>query len=294
MSRRKLLLANNPLLSGPNLNERVKSIPVSHFGSGLPYREVSLTDIHRDPTQPRKVFDEEKIRELSESIQEFGILSPLLVREDQEGGYVLIAGERRLRAASLVGLERVPVIVEVKDRERVDVLSIQLIENLQREDLNPVEKAEAVAALRDAYGLSVRDIAKKLSVSKSMVQRSLDILNLPPDLLVALKNGASESKVLMLARVSDPKVRASLLEDLDLLTRSELQREISTVKDRPGVKVSAHTRMSSDDTRVSDEIQRSLGMRVVLQRSKRGDGGRLVVDFYNEDDLQEIFRRLVV
>jgi ParB family chromosome partitioning protein len=299
MSKRKLLLANNPLLAGPNLDERVRpfvpSTPAAKSAS--PYREVLLSEIHRDPSQPRKVFDEEKIRELADSIAEFGVLSPLLVRERREGGYLLIAGERRFRASTLAGLERVPVVLEVQDREKSDVLSMQLVENLQREDLNSVERAEAIAALRDAFGLSVRDIAKKLSISKSMVQRSLDVLQLPPDLLEALKQGASESKVLMLARISDPDVRASLLEDLDLLTRGELEKEIvgSQKAGRITNQQAGKSLLgSTEDRRVADEIQRSLGMKVVLQRAKRGSSGRLVIDFYNQDDLQEIFKRLVV
>jgi len=297
MSKRKLLLANNPLLAGPNLDERVRPfVPSTPSKASGPYREVLLSEIHRDPQQPRKVFDEEKIRELADSIAEFGVLSPLLVRERREGGYLLIAGERRFRACTLAGLERVPVVLEVLDREKADVLSMQLVENLQREDLNSVERAEAIAALRDAFGLSVRDIAKKLSISKSMVQRSLDVLQLPSDLLEALKQGASESKVLMLARITDPDVRASLLEELDLLTRGELEKEIVGAQ-RSG-KTAGH-RMgqsleSSEDRRVADEIQRALGMKVVLQRGKRGSSGRLVIDFYNQDDLQEIFKRLVV
>jgi ParB family chromosome partitioning protein len=297
MSKRKLLLANNPLLAGPNLDERVRPFvpPVVAKSSG-PYREVLLSEIQRDPSQPRKVFDEDKIRELADSIGEYGVMSPLLVRERRDGGYLLIAGERRFRACTLAGLEKVPVILEVHDRAKADVLSMQLVENLQREDLNSVERAEAIAALRDAFGLSVRDIAKKLSISKSMVQRSLDVLQLPLDLLNALKQGASESKVLLLARITDPDVRASLLEDLDLLTRGELEKEITgfhkagkAASQKLGASVE-----SSEDRRVADEIQRALGMKVVLQRGKRGGSGRLFIDFYNQDDLQELFKRLVM
>ena len=296
MSKRKLLLANNPLLAGPNLDERVRPFGAPAIRSVVPYRLVLLSDIQRDPSQPRKDFDEEKIRELADSISEYGVMSPLLVRERSEGGYLLIAGERRLRASTLAGLHEVPVVLEVQERKGPDILAMQLVENLQREDLNPVERATAITALKDAFGLSVRDIAKKLSISKSMVQRSLEILQLPADLLDALKAGASESKVLMLVRIADPEVRASLLEDLDLLTRGELEKEIaSPQKSRKGISRGVgHTGETSEDRRVAEEIQRSLGMKVVLQRGKRGDAGRLVIDFYNQDDLQEIFKRLVM
>lgn len=295
MSRRKLLLANNPLLSGPKLEQRrarEHELEMQGGGSQSPFQEVPLKLIERDPGQPRKVFDEEKISELASSIEEYGILSPLLVRELEKGRFLLIAGERRLRAAESLGLGVVPVIIEAKEREHADVLAIQLIENIQREDLNPVERAQAIVTLRDSYGLSVREIGKKLGVSKSLVQRAGDILTLPGDLLNALRQGASESKVLLIARVDDPIVRASLLEDLDYVSRAELQKEVER-QIRPKGAQSKPKPMREDDLRVSEEIQRSLGLKVKLQRGRDPKSGRLVIDFYSDDDLKELFKRLI-
>jgi ParB family transcriptional regulator, chromosome partitioning protein len=302
MNKRKLLLANNPLLSGPNLEERARPIfgapkaapqdPVS------PYKEILIADIIKDPSQPRKEFDKEKLNELALSISEYGVMSPLLVREDEDGKYILIAGERRLRASTLAGLAIVPVVVEGVDRNEADILAMQLVENLQREGLTSVERAQAIIALRDAFGVSVREIAKKLGVSKSMVQRSVDILSLPADLIAALEKGASESKVLILSRVDDPEIRASLLEDLDFLSRGDLEREIGKkAKRNVQVKDQNRTRLkpeeSSEDIRVAEEIQRALGLKVVVQRFKGDESGRLLIDFYNHEDLQEVFKRLV-
>jgi ParB family chromosome partitioning protein len=295
MSRRKLLLANNPLLSGPKLEQRrarESELEVQSNTRQSPFQEVALQSIERDPGQPRKVFDEEKIAELASSIEEYGILSPLLVRELERGRFLLIAGERRLRAAESLGLAVVPVIVEAKEREHADVLAIQLIENIQREDLNPVERAQAIVALRDSYGLSVREIGKKLGVSKSLVQRAGEILTLPADLLNALRQGASESKVLLIARVDDPIVRASLLEDLDYVSRSELQKEVER-QIKPKGSPSKPKQVREDDLRVSEEIQRSLGLKVKLQRGRDPKSGRLVIDFYSDDDLKELFKRLI-
>lgn len=177
MARRKLTLANNPLLSGPALLQREQV-------SGVPYREVNISSIERDSNQPRVNFDEEKLKELSESIKTYGVISPILVRASKlPGKYQLIAGERRLRASKLAGLSTVPVILDNEQDETGEVtLAKQLVENLQRADLTPLERSHAIGALKEAYGLSIRQVADKLGVSKGMVQRSLDILNLPADL----------------------------------------------------------------------------------------------------------------
>ena len=202
MSKRSFSVVNNPLMAGPALDERSKG--------GIPYREIPLSAIEADPHQPRQNFDEDKLGELAESIKLYGVLSPILVRSGQlPGRYTLISGERRFRAAHLAGLSSIPAIVNQSDDVEGRNLAIQLVENLQRDDLSAIERAHAIGALRDAHSLSVREIAEKLSISKSAVQRSLDILQLPHDLLHALKAGASESKVLLLAKIEDEAVRAT-------------------------------------------------------------------------------------
>lgn len=293
MSKRRLEIANNPLLSGPALRDRGQVV------SPVPYREIQLSAIERDENQPRTHFDEEKLQELASSIRTYGVLSPILVRPSPiPGHYRLVSGERRFRASHLAGLATIPAIVDQGNVDGEDrTLAIQLVENLQRADLSPLERAQAIGALRDSYSLSVRDIAERLGVSKSMVQRSLDLLQLPPDLLNALREGASESKILLLATVNDPEIRAQLLKDLDVLTRDQLQKELGK-----GASETATTktpeiqerRANPEDIRIADEIQRNLGMKVKLSRSESNpQAGRVLVEFYSEQDLQEIFRRLV-
>ncbi len=285
MSRRKLVLSNNPLLSGPPLEERERS--------GIPYRQIPISVIDRDPNQPRVNFDEEKLRELSYSIKTYGVLSPLLVRPSKiPGRYMLIAGERRLRASQLAGLGTVPVLIDQDSEQSSDrTLAMQLVENLQRADLTPLERAHAIGALKEAHNLSVRDIADRLGVSKSMVQRSLEILELPDDLLNALREGAAESKVLLLSKIEDEEIRASYLKDLDVLTRSQLERNIdkkaANSEDSP-------TALSAEDERIADEIRRALGLKVKMTRAgPQSESGRLTIDFYSNADLQELFRKLV-
>lgn len=288
MSKRKLILANNPLLGGPALEERGRG--------GSPYREIPLSAIAPDPNQPRQAFDGDKLDELAQSIGLYGVLSPILVRPGKlPGKYDLISGERRFRASQLAGLGTIPAIVSSTDGSgQGDTLAIQLVENLQRADLTPLERAHAIGALKDAHNLSVRDIADKLSVSKSMVQRSLEILDLPDDLLNALREGASESKVLLLSKIEDPEIRASYLKDLNVLTRNQIEKNIEKATEQRATSANEDRIMSAEDVRIAEEMQRALGLKVRLQRAGVGsENGRLIVDFYSETDLQELFRKLV-
>jgi len=288
MSKRSFSFANNPLMAGPALDERARG--------GVPYREIPLSAIEPDPHQPRQTFDEEKLKELADSIKLYGVLSPILVRAGQlPGRYTVISGERRFRAAHLAGLSSIPAIVNQGDDVEGRNLAIQLVENLQRDDLTPIERAHAIGALRDAHNLSIRDIADKLSISKSAVQRSLEILQLPHDLLNALKQGAAESKVLLLAKIEDESVRATYLKDLEVLTRAQLERNLSAKEtDNDDVTATAPKGLNAEDLRIADEIQRALGMKVKLSRPSLGsENGRLTVEFYTEGDLQILFRKLI-
>jgi ParB family transcriptional regulator, chromosome partitioning protein len=289
MNRRKLLLANNPLLSGPSLKDRGK--PFS------PYKNIDLELLIPDPSQPRREFDDLKLKELADSIAQYGVVSPILVRPNSEGeGFVVIAGERRLRAAKLAGLTSIPAIINQETDDETKRLAIQLVENIQRENLTSLERAQGMAILRDSYQLSIREIAHHLGVSKSMVQRSLELLELPDDLFKALQDGVSESKVLLLAQIEDKDIRASYLREIDFLPRNELVKELAKQRNKTFTKNSSHLSEEEnvDDIRVSEEIQRNLGLKVRIQRTNKfSDNGKLVVDFYSNEDLQEIFRRLV-
>lgn len=303
MSKRKLILANNPLLSGPGLRERQEttvSVQQSPAPSG-PFREIPVEQIDRDPNQPRSLFDEAQLEELTQSIRRYGVLSPLLLRPSKIAGrYLVVAGERRLRAATQAGLRSVPAIIDRNlEGDKEKTLAIQLVENLQRADLSPLERAQAMGMLRDSFGLSIRDIADRLGVSKSLVHRSLDLLTLPPDLIVALQQGASESKILLLAKIDDEDLRATYLREIEEITRRDIEAHLKGSTDqkreRPDLRRDdKEVFRDPEDERIADEIQRAIGVRVRLQReSKDGSRGRLVLEFYSEDDLQEIFRKLV-
>ena len=290
MNKRKLLLSNNPLLSGPALHER--------DNLGIPYREISISLIDRDPKQPRTYFDTEKLNELASSIKTYGILNPILVRVSKKPGrFDLVAGERRLKASQLAGLTTIPSILESSNSTNDRTLSMQLVENLQRSDLTPLEKANAIGILKDTFNFSIREVAEKLGISKSMVQRSLDILLLPDDLLNALKEGASESKILLLSKIEDEEIRASYLNDIDILSRDQIKKDVKKSHSPEQVKPSIDSNeilMSPEDQRLAEEMQQSLGMKVRLIRNQRdNEKGKVIVEFYSSDDLQEIFRKVV-
>ena len=281
MAFKKINLANNPLFVGPTLKERQEI--------SVPYKEILVDLIKFDETQPRKEFNEEKLKELSESIKIYGILQPLTVRESKDG-FILVAGERRLRAAKLAGLQKVPVVVN-NSTDDEKILEIQLVENLQRVDLNSYEKAIAIAALRDSYNLRVRDIGAKLSISKSAVQRSLDILNLPDDLIEALKKGYSESKIFLLADIPTKEQRAVYLNELNLISRDSLKTAVKSSKMPKKEKISKAFR--AEDQRVESDIQRALGVKVKVNRTPNSNGGKLILEFYTDDDFQVIYRKLM-
>lgn len=282
MAKKQLKFGVNPLLGGPTLEARARS--------GIPYREINIEDIDVDPNQPRRDFQAESLAELASSIKEQGLLCPILVRVADGGTYRLIAGERRLRAYKLLGRETIPAVVDSAANDSA-ALPKQLVENLQRVDLNPLERASAIVSLRDRSRLSVRDIAAKLGISKSLVQRSLEVSALPEDLKEALGKGASESKILLLAEVKDRETRKALLSRLEELSRKDIEAKLGRRK-----KPSHHGTgdASVDDQRIVEEMQRRLSTKVRIVRRKGKEGqGSLVIDFYSNDDLQTIYRLLV-
>ena len=220
MTKKSIKFAHNPLFSGPSIKTR------STFTSG-PFRQISISELELDPEQPRRVYDEQALNSLADSINTYGILSPILVNQLESGSFKIVAGERRYRAAKIAGIDIVPVIIEQKQSDNADKLAVQLVENIQRQDLTSMEKALAIGQLKQSYNLSIRDIAKKLGISKSGVQRSLDILELPEDLQAALIAGKPESKILLLKEVKDFSKRKELLAKIDDLSRKDLSTLVS-------------------------------------------------------------------
>lgn len=190
--------------------EKIVEVPANEVAAGEPLL-VNINFVQANPNQPRKVFDEEKLKELAGSIANYGIIEPIVVRKTGPVHYEVIAGERRLRAAKLAGLEKVPVIVkEYDDQERKE---IAIIENVQREDLNAVEKAEGYKALIDEYHLTQDDLAIKVGKSRAAVANTLRILQLDERLRQMIKDGIlSEGHARTLLSIDEKELRDKLVE----------------------------------------------------------------------------------
>lgn len=174
--------------------------------------EIDIHLIRPNPDQPRKQFEQDELDELCDSIREFGIIQPLIVKKDKDS-YILIAGERRLRAATNLGLNRVPALIrEASERESA---LIALIENVQRENLSYIEEAQAYKRLITEHGLTQTEVAKKVGKRQSTISNKLRLLSLPPEIMqVLLENRLSERHARALLRIDDDKIRAQILDKI--------------------------------------------------------------------------------
>lgn len=173
--------------------------------------EIAIEQICLNPEQPRKIFQEAELLELRDSIREFGVLQPVIVKKDKYGLYLLIAGERRLRAAKLAGLTKIPAII--KDTDEKESALIALVENVQRENLNYIEEAYAYKKLIDDYGLSQGDIARRVGKQQSTISNKIRLLALPPDIREVLaKEQLTERHARVLLKLQDEETRKSVLE----------------------------------------------------------------------------------
>ncbi len=278
--------------------------PVREPDTRLPHEavfQIEVERIHPNPNQPRKTFDDAALADLAASIREFGVLQPLVVRKIEtetptgtQVHYELIAGERRLRASKLVGLPRVPAIVRAVTANR-ESLELAIIENLQREQLNPIEMARAYARLQDEFNMTQREVATRLGKSREVVANTLRLLDLPGDVQAAIEDGRiSESHGRLLLGVTDPALQQSLFRDLlqRQLTTRELRERVAAGKGRriaPRVPREAEP-LSPELQMLQDRLASDLGAPVRIQA--HGDAGKITISFYSREELSAILERL--
>ncbi len=245
-------------------------------------RTLRLTEIFPNKQQPRTDFDEQALEALAESIKQHGVLQPLLVRPMKDGGYQIIAGERRWRAARMAGLEEVPVLIKNLDDDKM--MELALVENLQRENLNPVEEALGYKELMDKYGYTQEQVARIVGRSRPAVANSLRILTLDGAILKMVRDGeisAGHAKVL--AGVEDAGLCLELASKVkkDLLTVRNLEELVKT-QSKP--KTEKHAPKKDVFLReVELSLAESTGRKVAV-KGKNGRG-KLEIEFYSEDDL---------
>lgn len=256
---------------------------------------LRLTEIVPNREQPRKQFDEEGISELAASIAQHGLLQPLTVRPLADGTYQLVAGERRWRASRLAGLDEVPVIVrEMNDREAAE---IALIENLQREDLNPMEEAVGLSTLMETYGLTQEETAKAVSKSRPAVTNALRLLHLPAavrDLVGSGQLSAGHARAILSFAEEEQQVAAAKAAVENGWSVREVERQAKKARTVREVSRETPAKGFARDS-FFDEVELALtehlGRRVKVSAS--GGKGTLQLEFYDKEDLQALANRLV-
>jgi ParB family chromosome partitioning protein len=272
----KILNKGLDALLGQNTNNNSKSI-----------KELSVEDINPGRFQPRTNFDEEKLSELTNSIKNHGVLSPILVREVGLNKYEVIAGERRLRASKNAGLKTIPTLVDQKQDK--DALESALIENLQREDLNAVEEARGYDRLKREFGLTQDEVAVSTGKARSTIANSLRLLSLPAKVLDMLSSGQIE------------KGHAKLLASMDQLEAEKAANNIVknklTVKDLAGISSKKTNKKTQPKTKdrdlliVEEEMSESFGHKVEIE-AKNKKSGKVVINYNTKDELESIISKL--
>lgn len=250
---------------------------------------IPVGSVVPNPHQPRLRFDETRLRELSDSIREHGVLQPIVVSPLSDGRFELIAGERRLQASKLAGLDDIPAIVRNADERQK--LELAIIENVQRHDLDPVEEARAYARLADEFGLTQEDIARRMGKSRSVVANLLRFLSLPVEMKRALSDGRiSEGHAKVLLSVANPEMRLALFERIvrNGMTVREAETKARETSPRQHVRRSAS--VSPELLEKAERVSTALGTKVAVKPS--GSGGRIVVEYYSDEELEQIVSKM--
>ncbi|HHV84003.1 ParB/RepB/Spo0J family partition protein [Tepidanaerobacter syntrophicus] len=249
-------------------------------------QEINIDEIVVNNKQPRKDFDEEKLEELAASMEQHGVLQPVILRKIGRG-YELVAGERRWRAAAKAGIKKIPAVV--KELSDGDVLEIALIENLQREDLNPIEEASAYKQLMDEFGLTQEELAKRVGKSRSQIANTLRLLNLEEEILKFIFEGkltAGHARALL--SIEDKKLRYGLAkkisnEGLSVRQAEQLAQNLLQKKEKKSSRQTTINPIMSD---IAEKLQQSLGTKVRIRGSEKR--GKIEIEFYSSEELERI------
>lgn len=252
---------------------------------------IPILDILLNPKQPRRTFDGDSLKSLSESIKQYGILQPLVVTK-VDNGYELIAGERRLRASRMAGLTEVPVILKENDYDDQRKLELALIENIQREDLNDIDEAVAYKELMDVFGLGQEDVAQKVGISRSAVANKIRLLKLPEEIITDIRSGAIDSghaKLLLSLENTELQLNAWKKIKEQGLTVRELDSVVKRA--RPDKKWRSLSSVRDTETKAQEEKLKDIfSTRVSVV--KRGNGAKIVFNFYSKEDFDAFMEKI--
>ncbi|MCI7147612.1 MAG: ParB/RepB/Spo0J family partition protein [Candidatus Fimisoma sp.] len=251
---------------------------------------IKIHDIMPNANQPRKTFNEEKIGELADSIKEHGIIQPIVVRK-REKGYEIVAGERRWRAAIKAELSQVPCLVrELNDEQN---MLIAIIENMQREDLNPIEEAEGLRQMSETFGMTQEQISKSLGKSRPYITNSMRLLKLPDYIRDSIAEGQlSAGHGRTLITVTDEKIRRELWQRIvsEGLSVREAEKLSSSGGKQKKKKPTASKKKNPDVLRVEAELKEVLGTRVSI--NKTGSKGKIEIEYYSSEELERLIEML--
>ena len=254
--------------------------------------EVKLSEIEPNKAQPRKDFDDEAIASLAESIEKHGLLQPIIVRPRLDGTYEIVAGERRWRASRMAGLTKVPVIIKEADEQTI--AEIALVENLQREDLNPYEEALGYSSLMERFGLTQENVSAAVGKSRAAVANSLRLLNLPKNILEALRNGeisAGHARALLAAKSEKQQNELFLLAKDGASVRTIEALAQKPLKEKNGQKPQNKLAENTLYTEVALSLKQELHRKVII-KSTGNQKGTITLEFYSDDELKDFARRL--
>lgn len=250
---------------------------------------IDINDIKPNSNQPRKLFDEEKLEELAASIQEHGLIQPIVLRSIGKG-YEIVAGERRWRAARKIGIREIPCIVrELTDEEN---MLLAIIENMQREDLNPIEEAEGLQQMIDTYGFTQEQVSKSVGKSRPYIANSLRLLRLPDTIIEYVADGQlSTGHAKVIAAIPDDRKQIDLADEVIRLGLSVRELEKLAGEERPSRKTGTRKKTKSADVkRVEEDLKDALGTKVTL--NQKGKKGRIEIEFYSREELERLIELL--
>lgn len=249
--------------------------------------EIDINKLVPNPNQPRKNFDDVALSELASSIKVHGVIQPLVVNDQKDGTYLIIAGERRYRASKLAGLTTVPCII--KDYSEKQIKEISIIENLQREDLNPIESARAIRQLMDEYKMTQEVVSERIGVSRPNIANTLRLLSLCPEVIVLVENGrlsAGHARCLIPIQDYNSQIRLAMSACDNKMTVRDLEKAVKNLIKPKSDKERVAPEQSIELKDLVNEMQRTFSTKVsVIGNDKKG---RIYIDYYSRDDLDRI------
>ena len=247
---------------------------------------LNINEIEPNRNQPRKDFDEEALNSLAESIGQHGLIQPIIVRPTIGGGYTIIAGERRWRACRMAGLTEIPVVI--KDTGEQNLMEMALVENLQREDLNPVEEALGYKSLIDGFGLTQEEVATKMAKSRSAVANALRLLNLKEEELEALRSGKITSgHARALLSAENEEIRAKMFESALNGENVRVLEKMAKEKKTAPKRETKPTFYSEVELSIKNELHR----RATVKSTGKGKG-TLTIEFFSDEELEDFAKKL--